>query len=150
MAYFCDLTAYRYIGKEPGTVNVGWLRPPIPYRLGGTPEPFRRRLALFCENPVLMTCGYHWCGFCGRFASDSEVRVISKSRVYAAPMLIHHYIIAHRYRPPGAFIRAVMEAPLPDSVEFRSRYGDPHPHKLRICESPLGRAFNMLDTWGFG
>ncbi len=29
-------------------------------------------------------------------------------KVYAAPSLVHHYVVAHDYRPPDEFIAAVL------------------------------------------
>jgi hypothetical protein len=41
----------------------------------------------------------------------AEIRVTSKEGVrYAAPDMIIHYVEMHRYRPPGSFVRAVLEA----------------------------------------
>jgi hypothetical protein len=36
------------------------------------------------------------------------MRVAGESTVYAAPVLIHHYVVAHDYRPPDEFIAAVL------------------------------------------
>jgi hypothetical protein len=36
------------------------------------------------------------------------MRVAGDGRVYAAPSLVHHYVIAHGYRPPDEFIAAVL------------------------------------------
>jgi hypothetical protein len=47
---------------------------------------------------------------------DAEVRVrASNGTVYAAPNLIVHYVAEHKYRPPDAFLGAVIdEASLPE------------------------------------
>lgn len=31
--------------------------------------------------------------------------------MYAAPSLVHHYVVAHGYKPPEEFIAAVMAFP---------------------------------------
>jgi hypothetical protein len=41
--------------------------------------------------------------------SSAEIRVVSTSGVtYAAPALILHYVEAHKYLPPAAFVAAVI------------------------------------------
>ncbi|MCX7805518.1 MAG: hypothetical protein N3A38_10060 [Planctomycetota bacterium] len=38
-----------------------------------------------------------------------EIRVLGRDgKIYAAPTLIYHYVVAHKYRPPQEFIDAVM------------------------------------------
>jgi hypothetical protein len=42
--------------------------------------------------------------------SSAEIRVVGRDgRVYAAPMLVCHYVEVHGYRPPDEFVNAVME-----------------------------------------
>jgi CheY-like chemotaxis protein len=36
------------------------------------------------------------------------MRVAGNGKVYAAPWLVHHYVVAHNYRPPDEFIAAVL------------------------------------------
>jgi hypothetical protein len=36
------------------------------------------------------------------------MRVAGSGKVYAAPTLVHHYVVAHDYRPPDEFIAAVL------------------------------------------
>ena len=40
---------------------------------------------------------------------------------YAAPNLIYHYVVDHQYLPPDAFVRAVLDGPLPGSPEYLER-----------------------------
>jgi hypothetical protein len=41
--------------------------------------------------------------------SSAEIRVASTSGVtYAAPVLILHYVEAHKYLPPAAFVATVI------------------------------------------
>jgi hypothetical protein len=45
---------------------------------------------------------------------SSEIRVFSRNGdIYAAPTLIYHYVNPHHYAPPGAFIQALNEGPVP-------------------------------------
>lgn len=114
MAFFEDLTPYTYLHPEeerPDTVNIGWLEPTHPSATGETSEAFRAKLGMLCQRRVKQTRGFHPCYFCkgrGRPASSSEMRVAGPCRVYAAPTLVHHYVVAHGYRPPDEFIVAVL------------------------------------------
>jgi hypothetical protein len=61
--------------------------------------------------PVNQTRGIHCCPFCkGEVlpTGSYEMRVAGACEVYAAPSLVHHYVVAHGYRPPDEFIAAVM------------------------------------------
>lgn len=114
MAFFEDLTAYMYFHPEeetPGTVNIGWLTPDRPFPTGPTSEAFRSKLGRLCERRVKQTRGHYSCAFCTgreRPTSSSEMRVAARDRVYAAPSMVHHYVVAHDYRPPDEFIAAVL------------------------------------------
>jgi hypothetical protein len=114
MAHFADLTPYTYCHPEeelPDTVNIGWLDPDHPFPTGPTSKEFRDRLELLCGFPVKQTRGVHPCYFCkgqGRPGSSAEMRVAGDGKVYAAPSLVHHYVVAHDYRPPDEFIAAVL------------------------------------------
>jgi hypothetical protein len=115
MAFYPDLSPYEYaLDEPPGTVNIGWLEPSHSYPTGQTPEVFRARLMDLCGRPVNLTVGHHACPFCpaGQPArrGSGEVRVPSDSKVYAAPVLIHHYVDAHGYKPPEEFIEAVLNS----------------------------------------
>jgi hypothetical protein len=114
MAFFEDLTPYTYFhpeGDSPGTVNIGWLERGHPFPTGRTTAKFRAKLAQLCERRVNQTRGFHACTFCkgrDRPHSSAEMRVAGNGRVYAAPLLVHHYVEAHGYRPPDEFIEAVL------------------------------------------
>ncbi len=114
MAAFADLTPYTYFHAEgdlPGTVNVGWLAAGQPFPTGVTSAEFRDKLARLCQQRFKQTRGVHGCEFCtgrDRPRSSSEMRVSLGDRVYAAPSLVHHYVVAHDYRPPDEFVAAVL------------------------------------------
>jgi hypothetical protein len=117
-----------------GTLNVGWLDPAHPYAQGDTSKEFHDRLFEFCGHSVLQTRGCHVCPYCGDPSSfltvcekrlgkelwlgSAEIRVTYEGKTYAAPDLIYHYVVAHRYRPPDEFIEAVLKGPLPDTREY--------------------------------
>jgi hypothetical protein len=114
VAFFEDLTPYVYIHPEkeqPDTVNIGWLDVNHPFPTGQTSEEFRAKLGQLCRLRVNQTRGFHPCYFCkGREGPGSsyEIRVTGDGRVYAAPSLVHHYVVGHNYRPPDEFIAAVL------------------------------------------
>lgn len=134
MGYYEDLTPYEYAGYEPDgrTVNVGWLSGVHPFNKGETPEAFRARLLNFCvpDHLVRLMRGFHICEFCdfaeawsekrSQSMGNGEIRVIGEGVVYAAPTMIYHYVTEHGYRPPDAFIGAVLNGPGPDSEEHRA------------------------------
>lgn len=55
-----------------------------------------------------------------RLIGSAEIRVFGADVVYAAPTLIYHYVIVHHYKPPSAFVRALLTGPRPDSHVYRS------------------------------
>lgn len=114
MAFFEDLTPYTYMHPEEelaGTVNIGWLDRDRLFLTGETTEEFRAKLGRLCLMRVNQTRGFQPCCFCkglARPTGSSEIRVVGNGKVYAAPLLVHHYVVAHSYRPPEEFIIAVL------------------------------------------
>ncbi len=141
MTYYPDLSPYEYfrdVEARAGisSLNVGWLDPSHPFPAGQTSAQFKQRLLRLCQsdNEVVRTRGAHICVLdnCpsdnpGPEAWDptapvgsSEIRVIGTAAIYAAPVLIHHYVVAHNYRPPVEFIQAVMTGPDASSEEYQA------------------------------
>ena len=146
MTYYEDLSPYEYfahsepLGLQP--VNVGWLDENKPFPKGETSLEFKAKLFEFRlpKYVVHSTRGVHTCQFCGvsdhewyeqskeRYGEeaswlsigDGEIRVIGQSTLYAAPTLIHHYVVEHNYKPPDEFIEAVFEGPAPGSKEHET------------------------------
>ena len=113
-------------------LDVGWLELPHPIPTGRAPPGFTQRLFAFCrwDRLVDLTMGHQNCGFCTATyhqhwtqyhtpLGNGEIRVLGDGVAYAAPSLIYHYVTAHAYLPPPAFIAAVMEGPGPDSPLLR-------------------------------
>ncbi len=126
MAYYPDLSEYTYLEElqQPNIYNVGWLDKTYPFSVGETPQLFQDRLFEYCLNPIGQTRGWHTCQFCdtitygflrveknGKEAllGSAEIRVYGQDKVYAAPNLIYHYVVAHHYLPPSEFIEAVVK-----------------------------------------
>lgn len=107
-------------------LNIGWLSREHPFPKGQATQPFLHWLFRFCSRPRALTMGHHICEFCD--ASDrrqgmtveeedgvrielgsGEIHVpASDERIYVAPDLIYHYVIAHGYLPPQDFIDALV------------------------------------------
>ncbi len=138
MAFFQDLSLYCYqqSGVRSGTQNIGWIGAKEPFPKGDASDAFLKRLWQFCKVPVVQTRGFHVCDLCNmptdvvpRFEFEretlklgsAEIRVIGKDGlIYAAPNLIFHYVRDHRYKPPQAFVDAVLAVPGPESEEYRA------------------------------
>jgi hypothetical protein len=141
VAYYEDLSEYAYHGgafARPGTRNVGWLAPDHPFPEASPREAVLDRLWQCCKISVAQMRGLHDCELCGDptayraerngerlMLGTSEIRVFSSGgEIYAAPTLIYHYMTAHRYAPPDAFLRAVEHGPCPPDPAYFERLGD--------------------------
>lgn len=137
MAFFQDMSPYCYhpSGIRPNTHNVGWIEATENFPIGTVPDMFLKRLWQFCKTPVVQTRGFHVCKLCNmptgvvplleyegetqRFGS-AEIRVLGlNGLIYAAPNLIFHYVRDHRYKPPQAFVDAVLAEPGPETETYR-------------------------------
>ena len=125
MSYFADLTPYCYVGaEEENTFNVGWLDVAHQYPTGPTPPEFVEKLAWLCLNGrVNQTRGFYVCDMCesvewGFYSvvlygkkhalGSAEIRVSGSHGTYAAPDLILHYVVEHRYLPPEDFVQGIL------------------------------------------
>jgi hypothetical protein len=74
-------------------------------------EADRRRLADSSRRLGSLTLGVHECEFCGagaRFEGNGEYRYYGRDgSVYAAPMMILHYVERHGYCPPAEFMNSL-------------------------------------------
>lgn len=142
MAWFDDLTPYCYVepyaraGARP--LNVGWLARGEPFATGEVPREFVARLAVLVEHAATRVMrGVHRCdlGCDGEAQGCSEIRAVGADGTrFAAPELIHHYVAAHGYRPPQAFIAAVLRtAHISRSVAYQADL-------CLSCATPVERA----------
>jgi hypothetical protein len=135
MTYFSDYSPYAY-GHEahPGVVHVGWLDNAHPYPQGTVDARLIEKMKLLASNPVELYRGKHICELCAeppdlvktmlpdrvvldpncswarwvsQRSSNGEIRVSGEGIVFAAPVLIVHYIEAHGYLPPAQFLKAI-------------------------------------------
>ncbi len=138
MAYFPDLASYAYgYRAHPGVVHVGWLDDEHAFPKGHVGRQLVERLKVLASSPVELYRGVHICELCAEPADvvktfvpnrgglidpncswiqwakqrsgNGEIRVSRERVVYAAPVLVVHYIEEHSYLPPAEFLKAVEE-----------------------------------------
>ena len=126
MAHFPDLSTETQIACAPFVRAIGWLSATAPYSTGDTPADFVDKLRLLAKHwgastsalgwPV--TGGPHTCEMCGAVRAAGNFGVPAESILYVAPEMVAHYVEAHRYAPPEAFVEAVIRCPPPDTPEY--------------------------------
>jgi hypothetical protein len=138
VTYFADDSPYAYgHGSHTGVVHVGWLDNVHPYPKGVVEARLIEKMRLLASKPVERYRGFHICELCAeppdlvetnlpnrvvidpncsrarwlaQRSSNGEIRVSREGIIFAAPVLIVHYIEAHKYLPPTRFLKAVEEA----------------------------------------
>ncbi|MDX6345501.1 MAG: hypothetical protein QOF84_291 [Streptomyces sp.] len=136
MAYYEDLSPYGYFTETipPGisAACVGWLDPDHDHPTADPDSAFADRLfALTRDHRSAVTSSWHGCLLCPRrlFGTSGRPYPVKVSRLggeilvghgelrlrsaspgtwLIAPDLVVHYVTAHRYAPPAAFVEAVM------------------------------------------
>ena len=61
-------------------------------------------------NGVAIDPNCSWARCIAERSSNGEIRVSGEGIVFAAPVLIVHYIEAHSYLPPAQFLKAIDDA----------------------------------------
>lgn len=139
MAAIQDLEPCWYLPFDDisNLLAVGWLERKMPFSTGDVTEVFFEKLCQLLHNhwePRAMpqAVGLHHCDLC-RFtiwgeAIFREKRIPAQGKghlyipgngvIYVSPVVIAHYMDAHNYRPPDAFIEAVMNCPEMRSVAY--------------------------------
>jgi hypothetical protein len=140
MTYFPDHSPYGYGRRShPGVVHVGWLDNIHAYSKGTVDARLIEKMKLLASKPVELYRGKHLCELCpeppdlvkttlpnglvidsncswarwvNQRSSNGEIRVSRKGTIFAAPVLIVHYIEVHNYLPPFQFLQAVEDAPI--------------------------------------
>ncbi|MDC3959951.1 HEAT repeat domain-containing protein [Polyangium jinanense] len=121
MAWFADLSPYENPKREaeddtsapaPPILNIGWLEPGHSFPVGSVSTAFLVRLAVLVTRArTVLSRRNHTCAFVHKkpIIGTGEIRVVGDDRTrFAAPVMIHHYVAEHGYRPPDAFIAAVL------------------------------------------
>ena len=103
-------------------LTIGWLERGHDYPRGESPPEFCERLQHLCRHAwqPARSPGCHQCDLCQHDGPtcNSELMVPYRDRIYAAPLIVDHYVAAHWYRPPDVFIEAVMACPPMRSVAY--------------------------------
>ena len=111
---------------------VGWLDRNVEFETELPSNDLLNSLWEFCQIAVYQTRGTHLCEFCNpnvdfhefrndkyySFGSAEILCISSDGQYYSAPNLVYHYIKQHNYKPPAAFIDAVLHGPRPDSILY--------------------------------
>jgi hypothetical protein len=130
MTYFPDGAPYTYSTADESarTVCVGWLDAAHEFPTAPTQAAFLVALGrLYATHRTAQTRGFHQCnvGDCGMrppwppvsvelhgqtlALGSAEIRVRhDDANILAAPDLIYHYVVVHKYAPPDYFVAAVM------------------------------------------
>jgi hypothetical protein len=123
---YLDLSVYSYYTFPLEMLNVGWLGP-----AHGLP---RERDDPMLESDVELLRGAsqrrsnvmlgwhecHWCGYGDPLVGNGEYHYYAPGgEIYAAPAMILHYVEAHGYRPPPAFVN-LLRTPGELSWDWRS------------------------------
>jgi len=110
MSYYQDLSYYEYFNNTDDSLNIGWLSIDNEYPKGTTPQEAIEKIRELTQKPVNICRGTHRCEFCDTNPKmgNGEIRVPAPDVIFASPVLILHYIEEHEYKPPEAFIQALM------------------------------------------
>jgi hypothetical protein len=126
--HFADLTPFNYsdIDERLGALNVGWLGAGHSFPVAPPGADFVEALRKLVASPVNLCRGRHRCEFCPSPSPESrngllwstapdeimgngEIHVRGEDGItYVAPVLVRHYVEAHQYSPPAAFVRACL------------------------------------------
>ena len=120
-----DLSSW--LGKDhplaERVLAVGWLENGHEYPTGASDESFYQRLAELSQDPwePFVSGGWHECSLCqfNGARSGSNIYIPAGRILFVAPALVEHYVSAHHYAPPAAFISAVLNSPDMRSQEYR-------------------------------
>lgn len=128
MSWYPDLSTETMVATGEHVRAVGWLSAARSFPMGGVPAEFITRLREFVrlasESAEALSfvgfAGWHDCELCEQERGAGNFGVPAGPVLYIAPAMIAHYVERHGYRPPAAFVTAVMESPLPDTAEYRA------------------------------
>jgi hypothetical protein len=114
---YLDLSPYDYLGFPLPMRAAGWLGRRYGVQ-GADAAPMTgtevERLRAASRRLGNVTLGWHDCDFCGTFEGNGEHRYyLPDGEIYAAPMMILHYVEEHGYRPPRELREGLQAAAQP-------------------------------------
>ncbi|HEY0017411.1 MAG TPA: hypothetical protein VGC13_13960 [Longimicrobium sp.] len=118
--YYPDLGTECQVDQGPHVRAVGWLSEDHPFPTGPPDSVFveaLREQVAQAWQPVAAG-GSHVCEYCEHVWGSDNVWIPGGDVVFVAPALITHYVEAHSYAPPDAFVRAVQACPPQGSREY--------------------------------
>ena len=127
MAEIKDLEQCNYFPFDcSDTLAIGWLSKDSQFNTGAVDSDFFEKLKELAERPwAPITCtGVHHCELC-QFKAPAFCKNLFipwKGKIFIAPAGIVHYIAQHWYKPPQAFIDAVMECPEMNSMLYKKSF----------------------------
>lgn len=107
VTYIPDLSQY-----TDGLLSVGWLDADHLYPTGDPADGFADALLKLIASPQDSPDASDECDLCGDSdLGTGEIHVEGPDgTAYAAPVIIHHYVVDHGYLPPEEFQQAVLAA----------------------------------------
>ena len=144
--HFEDLTPFTYseIDERLCALNVGWLGAGHSFPVVPPGADFVVALRKLVAKPVNLYRGRHQCEFCpspppesrnGLLWSTAPDEIMGNGEIhvrgedgttYVAPVLVRHYVEAHQYSPPPAFVLACLALAsdsMPNTSFERTREG---------------------------
>jgi len=127
--HYPDLSHECQVDRGPYVRAVGWLSRDQEFPTATTSQEFLEALRRHLREPwqPVTAGGTHRCEFCpplrnGCYIGGSRnIWISGDGVVYVAPELVLHYIEVHGYRPPDAFITAVIDCPEQSSAQYLAR-----------------------------
>ena len=139
MAYYQDFSKYDIFPAWDMLVAVGWISPLHSFSTGAVASDVVSKLSELLVDPIqprfhLFMLGRHHCLYCPETIPVAKAEVVNGvklsigrnnlfvpaagKRVFVAPSMIIHYIIAHNYCPPQEFLEAVLSCPPMRSTRY--------------------------------
>lgn len=118
--FFPDLGTRSGVEQGPYVRAVGWLDGEHPFDQGPSAADFvsaLRRHVATAWQPVA-AAGRHQCELCEKARAGGNLWIPTPEVLFVAPEMIVHYVEAHAYRPPRAFVEAVLACPPQGSTDY--------------------------------
>ncbi|OLP47738.1 DUF7919 family protein [Allorhizobium taibaishanense] len=125
MVHFRDLERHTTPCDDTVLLSVGWLGRDMEYPTGEVAPNFYEKLRELCRNPwqPFATAGFHICDLCqyDGVSLKGQLYVPDQDCIYVAPAGVAHYIAAHWYNPPAAFVQAVLNCPPMQTMDYKKK-----------------------------
>ncbi len=118
--YFPDLGTECGADRGPYVRAIGWLDGEHPFTRGTCSPDFIAALREHVASAwqPFAAAGMHERELCANARTAGNLWIPASDVVYVSPEMIVHYVEAHEYRPPDAFIQAVLAYPTQGSREY--------------------------------